>query len=253
MLRPCFSKCFKFGVCGMKNFIFDLYGTLVDIKTDEKDPLFKKYIAKLFRDNGIELSEDEILPMYHQEYDKQKPEPNAEPDIAISLANLMRAGGKEPTKELVEKIAWEWRKASHKKLKLYPEVPDILSTLRTRSASIYLLSNAQSLFTRPEIKLLDLEKYFDDICISSEFGFKKPDKRFFDHIIEKNGLNKQDCVFIGNDKFTDIEGASNAGITSVYIRTETSSPDDNSVNTPYAIFDGNFNELKKMLLRFIEL
>ena len=243
----------NYELTNMKNFIFDLYGTLVDIKTDEKSPEFKKNVTKIYNDLGIDLNEAELFDIYHSEFKRLKTEKNLEPDGAIVFRAILKACGVEPTEKLVEKVAWEWRKASHKKLKVYPEVPDILATLKAKSAPIYLLSNAQALFTRPELKLLDLEKYFDDILISSEFGYGKPDKRFFEHIVERNGLNKADCVFVGNDKFTDIEGANSAGITSVYIRTETSSPDDGEVATQYAVFDGDFAELKKMLLRFIEL
>ena len=100
----------------------------------------------------------------------------------------------------------------------------------------------------PELKLLDIEKYFDGIIISSDVGYSKPDKRIFDFLIEKYGLNRSDCVFVGNDKYADVNGSLNAGLTPVYIRTAQSPVDGGSVCTPYAVFDGDFDKLKEILL-----
>ena len=55
-------------------------------------------------------------------------------------------------------------------------------SLERAEKRIYLLSNAQTDFTRPEIEMLGLTKYFDGIFISSEQGCKKPSKIFFERL-----------------------------------------------------------------------
>ena len=232
----------------MKTFIFDLYGTIVDIKTDESSPQFKEAALEIFAKRGARITQEEIFDLWRKGFEKRRKEPTAEPDAYEVFKDIFIAGGVTPTKKLIKDAAWEWRKASTLHLKLYPEMAGVLSTLKRKSAAIYLLSNAQALFTKPELKLLDVEKYFDGIVISSDVGYNKPDERIFDFCLDKYGLNKKDCVFVGNDVCADVEGALSAGLTPVYIRTIQSSPDDGQVPTPYAVFDGDFDKLKEILL-----
>lgn len=84
---------------------------------------------------------------------------------------------------------------------------------------VYLLSNAQRIFTEYEMNYLDITKYFDDILISSDYGTKKPDIRFFKQLIEKYHLDEKKTLMIGNDVRCDINGAKEAGLdTFTFIR-----------------------------------
>ena len=71
-----------------------------------------------------------------------------------------------------------FRALSRKFLRAYDGAEELLKELRRRGKGIYLLSNAQTDFTRPEIEMLGLTGYFDGIFISSEQGCRKPSPRF---------------------------------------------------------------------------
>ena len=75
---------------------------------------------------------------------------------------------------------------------------------------MYLLSNAQKIFTEYEMRALDIANYFDGIFISSEHGVKKPDIRFFEKLLETYGICREQAIMIGNDGICDIEGAKEA-------------------------------------------
>ena len=66
------------------------------------------------------------------------------------------------------------------RLRLYDGVPAMLAMLRARGGRLYLLSNAQAIFTTCELRALGLEGAFDAVYLSSDYGCKKPDRRFFD-------------------------------------------------------------------------
>lgn len=232
----------------MKPFIFDLYGTIVDIKTDEDAPKFQNAAVEMFKKRGVNLTRGELFVLYHESFELRRLEQTAEPDAYEVFEDIFKAGGVKPTKALIEDAAWEWRKLSTYYIKVYPEMPEILTALKRKSAAIYLLSNAQALYTKPELKFLDIEKYFDGIVISSDVGYNKPDKRIFDFCIDKYKLDRSDCVFVGNDKYADVNGALNAGLAPVYIRTAQSPLDGGIVPTPFAVFDGDFDKLKEILL-----
>lgn len=65
-----------------------------------------------------------------------------------------------------------FRAISIEELKLFPGVPEMLQRLKDAGKKVFLLSNAQALFTAPEISLLGLTKYFDGILLSSDAGVK---------------------------------------------------------------------------------
>lgn len=58
-----------------------------------------------------------------------------------------------------------------------------------------LLSNSSSEYLRNELAKYDLEKYFDDIVISSEVGLIKPEPEVFEHIMRKLGVKPEECIF----------------------------------------------------------
>jgi HAD superfamily hydrolase (TIGR01549 family) len=59
-----------------------------------------------------------------------------------------------------------------------------LSVLRG-NYKIALLSNSSSEYLRHELAKYDLEKFFDEIVISSEVGLIKPEPAVFHYILQK--------------------------------------------------------------------
>ena len=101
---------------------------------------------------------------------------------------------------------------STKYIRLYDGVIDLLDTLKQRGKGIYLLSNAQSLFTRPEMEELGLTPHFEDVFISSEHRMRKPEVRFMEELLEKHGLDPKETVMVGNDMDSDIMMAARCGV-----------------------------------------
>lgn len=64
-------------------------------------------------------------------------------------------------------------------VKLYDGVTDLLEALKKKGKKIYLLSNAQRIFTEYEMHTLGIAKYFDDIFISSTWWGKKTGQQIF--------------------------------------------------------------------------
>ena len=111
----------------------------------------------------------------------------------------------------------------------------MLSALKNAGKHVYLLSNAQRIFTEYEMHVLDIAKYFDTILISSDYGTKKPDRRFFDLLTEKCGLDVKQSLFIGNDSRTDIAGAEAIGMDSFYVCSNISPHNDAAPDAKYQV------------------
>ena len=124
------------------------------------------------------------------------------------------------TDEIAYYLANSFRVLSRHRMKLYPAVPELLQHLRDCGKGVYMLSNAQAVFTTPEIEQLDLAKYFDDIFLSSDIGVKKPEPLFFEKLLQKHSLDPAKTVMVGNDLYADMGIALACGIAGAHINSD---------------------------------
>lgn len=201
------------------NFLFDLYGTLADIKTDEEMLSLWYGFAFLLGESDIKKVKDE----YHaicRKYADARAHKFVEFDLLHVFEEMLETRGAHRSK--APYLAREFRLLSRHKLRLFPCVVEILSGLKERGAGVYLVSNAQACFTKDELGELGISHLFDGILISSDAGVKKPCTEIFDIAFNKFSLDKNECVYVGNDLHDDVLGAHNAGLKTVYIETEQS-------------------------------
>lgn len=218
--------------------LFDLYGTLADIHTDERKLPFWNKASEVFRRYGADYHSKELREAYFVEATKQEKEKHEEGhEIEIDLSEvfmeLFRKKGVFIKKGDLYRTAESFRELSRSRLRPYAHAEELLLTLKKQGKKVYLLSNAQSIFTLKELQILGLDDLFDDILISSDCGYRKPDPIIFDILLKRNGLSCKDCLMIGNDLYSDVLGASRAGIDSYYIRSALSSKTDISVKPTY--------------------
>lgn len=240
-----------------KNYMFDLYGTLIDINTDEWDMELWEKLAILYRYKGAEYSAEEINRDYcaYVEDEKKrvrKRHPEFEViDIKIEkvFRRLFRAKGVKVSAKEIEFICTAFRCYSTVYIKLYDGVIDLLDTLKAKGKGIYLLSNAQRKFTENELNMFGLTKYFDGILISSDEECSKPDAHYFDALIDRYGLDKNETIMIGNDYISDIKGAKDAGLKSLYIHQSISPKIKGRLVADYKVMNGDVFRIKKLVVK----
>lgn len=240
-----------------KNYIFDLYGTLIDINTDEWcDDLWKK-MAVMYGYKGAHYTFDELNSEYGRLVELEKkavkkrhPEYKVV-DIKIEkvFKKLFTQKGVKVTKSQVAFVAEAFRCYSTKYIKLYDGVIDLLDMLKAKGKKIYLLSNAQRSFTENELNMLGLTQYFDGICISSDEECSKPDSCYFKTLFDRYGLNKGESIMIGNDYLSDIGGAADFGIDSLYIHQSISPEIEGELRSTYTVMDGDVYKIKKLTVK----
>ena len=174
---------------------------------------------------------------------------NVDFDLRIVFRELYEIKGYTPSDEEVDLTASFFRCTSTKFIKLYDGVIDFLESLKKKGKKIYLLSNAQRSFTVPELKMMGLYDYFDGIFISSDLCASKPSVDFFDALFKKYKLKKIESIMIGNDFISDISGAYEFGIRSLYIHQEISSPITGKLLSDWSVMDGDFRKVKPLILR----
>lgn len=205
--------------------IFDLYGTLVDIHTEENALVWEK-TALYFGFYGAHYTPEELQKAFQNAMAAREAKAGQSyecfPDIPFEqvMAALFRAKGVEKGADMLGvNAAQVFRIASIEYIKLYPNVLEALAFLREKGYKLWLLSNAQAVFTAHEMRSLGLGEQLDGVYLSSDYGCRKPDKRFFSALMEGQKLDKSRCLMIGNDRETDIAGAKNAGLATLYMHT----------------------------------
>ena len=233
-----------------QNYVFDFYGTLVDIRTDEEKLLLWEKMSEIYSAYGASYTAEELKQEYKywvQKFTSELPE-NGEPDLRRVFAELFWQKGVSCNSELVQNIGITFRALSREKLNVYNKVKETLQELKNRGKGVYLLSNAQTDFTRPEIAMMGLVEYFDGIFISSEIGYKKPSKIFYEKLLKAYDLDPSTSLMVGNDENADIAGAILMGMDSIYLHTECSPELEGESKATYAVLDGDWEKVSELLL-----
>lgn len=211
--------------------IFDLYGTLVDIHTEENATVWEK-TALYFGYYGAHYTGEELQHTFSSTMAGLKARAGQSyecfPDLPFEpvMTHLFRAKGiTENADALGTNAAQLFRISSTEYIRLYPHVLEALAALRRNGFRLWLLSNAQRVFTAYELRHLGLREQLDGIYISSDFGCRKPDGRFYRALLEEQKLDPAKCLMIGNDRQTDIAGAKALGMATLYMHTNLTPPD----------------------------
>lgn len=108
---------------------------------------------------------------------------------------------------------------------------------------IFTASNGIFKMQENRLKKSNLDKYFDKIFVSDKIGYEKPDKKFFQKIMDLTKFSNDDLIMIGDSIKSDIIGAKNSKIKSIYFNKEDKKITDK--NFTYQV--KNLSEIKKIL------
>lgn len=244
-----------------KNFVFDFYGTLADVYTDDDSAQMDERMAAFFTSRGAAYTPEEYAARFYVCQEKQKREREGgvyektgevirfpEWDALSIYGELFAEKGVCATKEMLVETAQYYRKNATVRLGRYPGVLEFFRRLREEGRGIYLLSNAQREYTVYDLKILGLYDCFDGILLSSDYGCRKPDPIFFGELTRQFGVLPENSLMIGNDRRSDIYGANLFGMDSVLLVTgkELAAPVEGVFST-YTVEGGTYRELEGLL------
>ena len=159
-----------------KHYLFDFYGTLVDIRTDEDDPILWLYLSHIYAAYGADYQPEDLKKKYGQLVVKQESKIAQEKSVAylevdlvaVFIQLLQEAPSKHETQTPLpdvqawgEQLAVTFRSLSRRQLYAYPNTLKVLKAIKDQGGDIILLSNAQKAFTMPEIELTGCAPYLD--------------------------------------------------------------------------------------------
>jgi len=206
-----------------KAILFDLYGTLIDIKTDEHDPWVYEMLSRYLGYHSVAIGPDELKTAYFegiQQHLDQSKEVHPEVDVYKIYFNIMnKYGKKRSSKGIVMDIGILFRSLTIRQFRVFDGLYDVLPGLSAQCKTA-IISDAQWIFAEPEISMLGLDQFFDVRVLSSRYGFKKPDPRLFRVAMDSLNVSPQNCIYVGDNPCKDLSGAKRVGMKFILFGSE---------------------------------
>jgi len=241
----------------IKGIIFDVYGTLIDIQTDEGYEEIYRAISHFLTYHEIYMHRWEVKDAYYRIMENQRKacsEEHFEFDAVEVWREFLKQNSGDSalpsykSKQLPLFLAEMYRAVSRKRLQLYPGVKALLDELRPRFR-IAAVSDAQKIWLVPEMRAVGIGSYFKPVIISSDLGFRKPDRRIFETALSGLKLEPKEVIFVGNDMYRDMFGARQLGLNTVFFSSNQGRKEMEGVDPDYTIYE--FAELRQAI-RFFE-
>ena len=189
----------------IKSVVFDAYGTLFDVNSAAekcKDKIGDKWegFANFWRTTQLEYTWLRSLMKRHKDFwsvtedslDKSMKVFNIDIDMKNQLLNL------------------------YKTLSPYPEVKEVLNSLKKKNYSLSILSNGTPALLNELVKSNDLENLFDDLFSIEKVGVYKPDSKVYDMPIKKYQIKSEEVAFLSANTW-DVSGGGNYGYNSIWV------------------------------------
>jgi 2-haloacid dehalogenase len=189
----------------IKAIIFDAYGTLFDVNSAAKnckDKIGDKWesFANYWRTTQLEYTWLRSLMNRHKNFWQVTED---------SLDKSMKTFKIDPSmrNELLD---------LYKVLAPFPEVPEVLKTLKEKNYTLGILSNGTPTLLNGLVKSNNLDNIFDDIFSIEEVGIYKPDSKVYDMPIKKYKIQKEEVAFLSANTW-DVSGGGNYGYNSIWV------------------------------------
>jgi putative hydrolase of the HAD superfamily len=230
----------------IKAIFFDLYGTLINIRTDEYDDWVYDVLSRYLHYNAINIKANELKKEYLEGIQlliSRSKEEYPEVDVFSVFFNIINKYGKKKySKVFVRSVSLLFRTLTIRNFSIFDGLYNVLFELNSRY-KLGIISDAQWVFAEPEMSMLGLDQFFDNVILSSRYGFKKPDVRLFKMAMDNASSKPENSIYIGDNPYKDLIGAKRAGMRCILFRCECKQYNGYS---PDACI-GNYEELKEIL------
>lgn len=198
--------------------IFDVYNTLIDIRTDEGDPEVWRALARLLRYRGLPADDEALRPAFEVATRATRRRGERHPEVNLSAAfdTVLADLGYNGPPPLGAELAGLFRALTMRRFAPFPDAVPTLERLRP-AVALGLISDAQRVFLEPELWLAGLSGYFPLRIVSGDYGFRKPDPRLFAMALAALGAAPGEAVYVGDHPFHDVCGAKAAGLTAIHL------------------------------------
>jgi len=205
----------------MKNYkciLFDLDHTLWDYETNSREALSELYVQFELKERGI-LSESDLHKTFYtinnelwDLYDRGVIHRDViRKDRFHKILTLLGVDDYEMSLRFSD----EYLQHSPKKKNLIEGCKETLDYLRPKYPLV-IVTNGFDEIQSTKLASSGIHHYFQDVVTSARAGHKKPAKEIFEFALNENKVEAHETIMIGDNLLTDIAGAKNASIDTVF-------------------------------------
>lgn len=197
--------------------LFDLDHTLWDYETNSSETLRELFTHYRLEEKGIGLSAFletfvTVNTQLWEQYDTGK--------IGRDVIRFERFHGifqqlGLTDYELSLKFSDDYVMESPKKGRLMPYALETLDYLNNKYPMV-IVTNGFDEIQATKISSSGIQHYFKSVVTSARAGFKKPAREIFEFALAEHGFTTADAIMIGDNLLTDIGGAHNASLDTVF-------------------------------------
>ena len=140
------------------------------------------------------------------------------------IRTMLRQLGADPAADLVRELAETETAGWVNAVTLYPETIPTLTALCERGLLLGLISNC-SAQAGAVLERIGLAQYFRSIVLSCDVGVAKPDPAIFEHAYRTLQVAPEECMFVADGAFTELDAARSLGMVAVKIEQAHQSGD----------------------------
>lgn len=139
------------------------------------------------------------------------------PSLAANITYICDQLGVVTTPAHIERASQVRREFTRQALEPRPDTIDTLARLKEGGCRLGLISDCS-----PDVPPLWLEtpmaELIEDPIFSSDVGIKKPDQRIYDLFIDRAGVHRGECLYVGDGGSSELTGAKRAGMVPVLLK-----------------------------------
>ena len=127
---------------------------------------------------------------------------------------------------------------------VYPEVPELLDTLKQRGLTIAILSNGSPQMLSQAVESSGINQYFDSLISVEEVGIFKPSNKVYELVTKQYNCSPQDILFVSSNGW-DASAASGFGFHTAWVN-RMNEPVDNLPWKPQHVIS-SLSELSNLI------
>ncbi|WP_018883242.1 HAD family hydrolase [Paenibacillus massiliensis] len=103
---------------------------------------------------------------------------------------------------------------------------ELLHDLRAQGFRLGLITNGSVAVQNRKLDQLQLRAYFETVIVSQAVRLDKPDRRIFELALQRMKVSPQETWYVGDHPVNDVQGASRAGLRTVWLEGFEEWPDE---------------------------
>ena len=199
---------------------FDLDHTLWDFETNAKEVLYELYGINGLENRGITDFDDFFEKYsYHNNrlWDRYTKGFIKQDELRWKRMWFTLVDFKIGDEALSRLMAVQFLERLPFKKNLFPYTVEILEYLKNKGYKLHLVTNGFESIQHNKLKSSNLRHYFDEIITSEASNSLKPHAAIFEYALNKALATKKESIMIGDNLDADIQGATNAGLDTVFV------------------------------------